>query len=385
MTTVETVFVHVDTSKSLDTINFNKGDNYTMGLDKKITCCEGQKIKATLQEFSMHKTWADVNTTNNTFRLSYQHVLAGGGPHNNIAVSIPQQNYKTIRDLGQAFSDAIGRTVTTASAAITGWQTTVETASATVSDLPHLTPRAGTTISGTTDNIITFRVEFVNGTGTSVDGFTAGVGSCTGGTALNTLNFTNLNIQFREEDGDCAQLLGGDRILSSQATGSAGPSSITVAAARNTNGAAGPNDAIEVTCRYPAVRYTIPNVYIRTDFLSSSFSSLSIKGIIPTAENDQSYSSSDILGIVGVDTEFCKYSGDIWKHVVYKNEIDKITLRLTDKYNRNLARLTPSSTATGGGTAQNSLGNLNFTASLRFDIIQDRDTLDVNKGCKIYR
>ena len=55
---------------------------------------------------------------------------------------------------------------------------------------------------------------------------------------------------------------------------------------------------------------------------------------------------------------------------IHQKQLNTLRLRLTDSKSRSIGRRDNSNTATGTGTEQNTLGNLSFSAVLRFDIIK---------------
>ena len=55
---------------------------------------------------------------------------------------------------------------------------------------------------------------------------------------------------------------------------------------------------------------------------------------------------------------------------IHQKQLNVLRLRLTDSKNRLLGRLGGTNTAAGTGTEQSTLGNLSFSAVIRFDIIK---------------
>ena len=88
---------------------------------------------------------------------------------------------------------------------------------------------------------------------------------------------------------------------------------------------------------------------------------------------------SDILGRVVVSSkEWVQYTAQTGREFfldIHQKQLNHIRLKLTDAKNRPIGRSTSSinpNTATGSGNAQSTLGNLSFSAVIRFDIIKKR-------------
>ena len=58
---------------------------------------------------------------------------------------------------------------------------------------------------------------------------------------------------------------------------------------------------------------------------------------------------------------------------IHQKQLSYLRLKLTDSRNRPIGRNAVSNTATGSGFEQSTLGNLNFSAVIRFDIVKSKN------------
>ena len=322
---VNTYNLYIDTSRghSAD----SQGDNFNLNLGHAgIVCEEGQYIRLTLNNFSMHKNFTDINDSNNKFRIQ----LTKGGTKTNDA-TLTKRNNTTLNALADDFADKMARAIETAA-----------TLTANSITIGNVTPSSTTSVGGDSDHIISFTLTLPNSHG-----------------------ITAPKCFFFLEDGDSYEILGGDRIEDKNA---ANPdSSITMALDTNT---------ITVTCKYPAQRQTIEHVYLRC--LGVPNTSIETIGLLNPAETHRADTTdSDILAKIPVDVEYCNYdaqSGREYFMNVRQKVITNLRLRLTDRHNRFLGREFNQSgnTASGTGTLQSVLGNLSFSAVIRVDVVQQR-------------
>jgi len=219
--------LYIDTGKVV-LGNGNRGDNFEINLgNASINCKSNEKIRIHLLQFCMNKTFTDVNDTNNAFTFS-----------NNISgnsLNIPNQNYARIYDLAVAFGTAIGNQVIADVAGITKFT------------LTDISPSSSSNINGTSDNIIGFTINCLNNADVPVNH-----------------GYTSLLLQSFQVKGDSAYLLGGDRIIDPLST----EPSYTI------TGIGG--SSLTVKAFYPAVRSTMPLVYIRSNLTGNAIQSSSL-------------------------------------------------------------------------------------------------------------
>jgi len=290
----------------------SKGDDFHVNLQESgVHAGDGQFIRVNLENFSMHKNFFDVNKSNKSFRVKTNVTPAGAN------AELTEQNIENLNQLASDFQQkvatALGGTVT-----------------ATIS--PAATVR--------TPSVISFQVNLPN-------------------------NITSVTIEF-DEDDDTYALLGGDRKLNS-VTGDF--DSVTCAIAGN---------VLTVTGKYPAQRTTTPFVYIRAPGLgNTNLETKSMSGGSRASDNDNNTNHSYLLGRAMVSEEFVQYHCNTGREFfldLRQKQLNSLELRVTDAKNRPIGRIGTqiNETAAGTGTKQSTLGNLEFTAVIRFDIIQKK-------------
>ena len=319
--------IYVDTNRSPYN-NPSRGDNFVINLNSiGLECGQGEQIRLTLQDFCMYKNWTDVNYNNSAF------IYSNTGNTNILRLGL--QNYSTIYDLATNFANTLGASiVANAGAAANGFE------------ISALVPNSTSTISGTTDNIISFIIT------TTLSGVPSAHG------------LVNHKIQFLEGKGDTHALLGGDRI--SIGNNDLSPS-ITMTSTATT---------VSVFCLYPAQRSTSPHIYLRTSLETGALETNSLDN--PT---DQTFShdvlGANILARIPVNTEICSYTASTERAffvTLGQKNVSNIRIYLTDEHNRPIGRYLgdPSPTASGKGFAQSTLGNFTFSAVIRVEIVQVR-------------
>ena len=306
----------VDTSHAIT--SGSKGDDFHVNLqDSGVHAGDGQIIRLTLDNFSMNKNFFDVNATNSTFRVK-TNLNAGG-----IEYNLTHQNISSLNQLATDFQAKVVAALNQQSA-----QTN--------------TPG---TVSPADDvfvpDIISFPITVHN-------------------------SITDVTIEF-DEDSDIYQLLGGDRKLS------------TVAGDFDSVSCVLNGTTLTVTGLYPAQMSTTPYVYIRCPGTSNTnIETRSMSGTSSASTSENLTNHSYILGRAMVDTFFIQYQPTTGREFfldLKQKQLNSLELRLTDSKNRPLGRTgthAGNQTAAGTGTSQSTLGNLEFTAVLRIDIVQKK-------------
>ena len=363
--------IHVNTKK-IPPGNRNTGDNFTVNFGAGIQCCKGEKLSVNVQDFCMGKVWTDVNDTNNKFNLG----VKISGNFNNYPLYLPNKNYYTVYDLAVAFGTAIGDKllvkVKTATPLVESWRFQITGPGGIPSGYVPFSPPSTAGINGTSSNIIEFQIEFLDASNTVInltDIIITGDGDDT-------------SIKMKESEGDCAYLLGGDNEIDND------PStftSIVVEAANNSLPetvpfARVPGDAVIIRCKYPAQRSTTPQIYLRSNLYSTSLETHSFNQDVVTAGSNR-LTHSDILCIIPVNTEFCKYfSEEGVRTIIAQDNITTLRLFITDEQGRQIGRARGSSRDTAESNpnlsesitnSQSTRGNLNFTVTIRIDVIRD--------------
>ena len=310
----------VDSSRSHTT--GSKGDDFLINLqDAGVHAGDGEHIRMTLDNFSMAKVFSDVNANNNQFRFK----TTGGTSVDKIGY-LENLNHNSVYDLAISFANALRKLLADNIAACTeaAAHTEVSPSSASVSS----------------DNIIKFTVNT-----TGVHGITSAI------------------IQLNADQTDSYELLGGDRVSDGDDT----TSSVTVTAPTTTS--------IRVVCKYPAQRSTLPFIYLRAPGVLNT--NIETKGLRHHADDHKSDTAhSDILGrVVVASSEWVQYTAQTGREFfldIHQKQLNFLRLRLTDSHNRPIGRKTLSNTATGNGTEQSTLGNLNFSCVIRFDTVKTK-------------
>lgn len=323
-----------------------KGDNYEIDLNSEgIHVDEGQYLRLTLNEFSMYKTWTNVNDNNMTSRLIFSD---GTRTNSNLKVELDTKNYEFIHDIATNYSTKV--------------KALLDTVLSKTGTISALTPDNTTGINGNTDNVISFIY--------TVAGQSA------------TLGVTKLIAQFPEVEGDAYALLGANRLTDETDVDTGG---ITVTIAES---GSAPNITFTATFQffYPAQRNTTSNIYLRTSLNTKASETASLSKEDTGTDKSQCLHSS-ILGKIPVNSEFCVFTSNTGREYfidVPQKHLTHFRLYITDEHNRQIARRPDAVNANTvnfkslkllPGDARNNqsvLGNLNFSCVLRADIIQQR-------------
>jgi hypothetical protein len=298
----------------------SKGDDYMVNLqDAGVHAGEGEHIRMSLSNFSMAKNFTDVNDTNNEFILGMQNSNAA---HNiDEKVKLDNRNYTSVTDLATNFADKIGAQML---AAGQGFTLNAHTGMETI----------------TNDNIITFTINT-----TAAHNYTSGL------------------ILFNSDISDSYALLGGNRWKTADPITPQGSVTVTIPSITS----------VKVTCHYPAQRSTMPFVYIRAPgVLNTNIETQGLRN--PNDNHNSDVAHSNILGRAVVESqEWIQFTAQSERDFfidIHQKQLNVLRLQLTDSKNRLIGRRDHSNTATGTGTEQSTLGNLSFSAVLRFDIIK---------------
>ena len=331
---VETYNLFVDTSRGRSADS--QGDNFNLNLGQaNIVCDSGQYIRMTLSNFSMHKNFTDINSSNNKFKVR----VTNGATLGSANGELTNRNNTTYNALSKDFATQLGATLK--AAAIAAGITNANTINFVSSSEQ---PSSLTNITGDDSNIISFTL------------------------TSNNHGITQAICLFNEIESDSYEILGADRMNSNDTQ-----SGIDFTFATNT---------IVVSCRYPAQRQTTAFVYLRCTGLPNT--NIETQGLNDPSERFNTDTiDSDILAKIPVDVEYCNYDAPTLRDFfinIRQKSVASLRLRLTDRHNRPLGRAYRSSslTATGTGTKQSTLGNLSFSAVIRLDIIQQRHILELD-------
>ena len=328
----------IDSSRS-HTSN-SKGDDFLINLqDAGVHAGEGEIIRMNLENFSMAKVFSDVNANNNQIQLRASTPDSNNNPVflSNQTITLEPKNYNSVFDLATEFKDQM-----------------IVALKAMGAKFGNVSLKANTTVTPSsatenTDNIIEFTLEYD--------------GTAAPGTA-------KVYVQMFSEESDSYMLLGGDRIQ--------GPKSANSTAQSISVDPSASAKEITFKCLYPAQRSTMPFIYVRAPgVLNTNIETKGLKDVRVDHKSDTAH--SDILGRVVVSSkEWVQYTAQTGREFfldIHQKQLNHIRLKLADAKNRPIGRSTSSAnqnTATGSGNAQSTLGNLSFSAVIRFDIIKKR-------------
>ena len=318
----------IDTDRGSPGSN-STGDDYQLNLNSvNLDADKGQIIRMTVNNFSMYKCFTNVNAHNSRFTLRTN--------QGTTSLNLPHKNHDTIHKLAGDFGDTLKAQLLVDAQAVTG-------SSATQVVMSIISPLLGVGVAGTSNNVISVKVEFLD----------------TGGNPV-AHNLNSALVQFYERDpkyntdSDIYSLLGGNRIRDKNDTTT---NSITTTIETN---------SITFTGLYPAQRHTEQYVYLRTSLNGNTLATTSLEGA-HSSESVSNVHHSNILGRFVIDTEMVQYAAGTGREYFIdlptQRHVQNIRFWLTDHHGRKLSQFAPK---------QNTLGNMNFSLVLRVDIIQKR-------------
>jgi len=310
MSVVNSYNIFVDTERNLS--QDSTGDNVHLPLGQTpITCGSNEYVRLTLQEFAMYKSWFNVNSSNNVFR-----VADGGGVETK---AIIEGNYSTPRKmLNLGF-------------------------------LPPLTTALETLVGG--GNTVT--LQLTNPTSNATVEDSTNIASITA-TYTSNHNYTAPNLpQLRcyVADGKSYQLLGAKRITDPADTTTYSWTATYVS-----------ETVLKFDLFYPAQHATETHVYLRVNEQNTNIATSSLTSVNQDTKRTEMVSTK-ILGIIPIDTEYVRYisSNDLvyFTHILSK-QISHLQLQITDANGNQFPLTDPT---------QDTLGNRWFTCVIRVDTI----------------
>jgi hypothetical protein len=379
---VNTFNLFLDTEKASIIGDANsRGDDVNIQFEgSTIIANDGELIRLTLTNFNMYNNFYHVDRFNSEFRVSFN-----GAAYTE--PRLPHKNYGSLADLAFEFSLKYGEALATATSKNvyvvdmknvirddgsttvfpTGYKASAQTLTFTTPQAKFLPVALDKVAFGSTGNRL---LDITFETRTSELAADA-----------SAHNLNSADVLFRSDKGDCYSLLGGERLDSpynvNQLTNLSSSLQIDFS---NTIVS---DKQVRVRGLFPMQRSTEPYVYIRADVAQSG--ALETAGLstdaITSTTNNSDITSSTILAKVPRDTEFINYVSPTESEYfinLQQRKLSKIRLYLTDSKNR------PIGQKSGGGTSaglqsdainmvsekQDTLGNLNFSATMRIDIIR---------------
>jgi hypothetical protein len=327
--------VYIDSDRGSPN-SISKGDDYHLNLTGvNLDAEKGQIMRLTVNNFSMYKSFTNVNAHNSKFILRRNPVPAY------TQLELPHKNHDTIAAIAQDFADTLKTQLLADAIAANSAAASIEPS--------DITPAIGTGVAGTSNNVISFKLIFKDSGGSPT-----------------AHGLSNVKVQFYEKlpnngpDSDIYSLLGGNRIHDQNTT--------TINSI-NVDDTSEPT-SITFTCLYPAQRHTEQFVYLRTNLMSNSLATSSLEAGNHSHDTTNVH-HTNILGRFVIDTEVVQYAAGTGREYFIdlptQRHLNNLRLYLTDHHGRPLPTFDKN-----GSKEQNTLGNLNFSLVLRCDIIQRR-------------
>ena len=305
----------VDTERNLS--QDSRGDNVYLPLGQTpITCGSNEFIRLTLQEFTMYRSWNNVNSTNSKFLVSDSNSIQ--------TANIIESNYLEPRKMLEQ-----------------GFLPSLKTA------LENLVNFGG----GSTTVTLTLNNPALSGdtvmTSTNVASITAAYSAPHG----YTTSALCPKLRCYVANGKAYQLLGGKRIVDTADTTSSSWTATRIDA-----------DNIRFDLFYPAQIATETHAFIRVNEQNTNIATSSLSSINKDTERTQ-LSSTKILGTVPIDTEYIRYVAGtemVYFINILAKQIAQLQIQITDSNGEQFPMTDPD---------QNKLGNRWFRAILRVDIV----------------
>ena len=331
--------IFLDTERNINATS--DGNDLMLSLNQTpITCSSNQYIRLTLQSFSMYKSFTNVNTNCNVFRITTTGIAT---TRTDYELFLPTLDYENLNTLAISFANTLGTQLVTD----IGIPNTVATI--VTSGTQALTPPS----SGDTDGIITFTLDFTNSVTTNPVAH----------------GLTNLQIRTLVEDGDAFEVLGTNRIRKDDGSaGWPGKRSAIVDWTSSTT-------AVSVKCLYNAQLSSQQNMYLRTDVNNTNIQTESF--VAGSTDNGTStLSSSNILGRMIIDNQFVNFTTASQMEyfvALTTKQITHMRLYITDSHNRTVppnVQSTKNVIDDSLANSQTTLGNRSWEGVIKVDIVQ---------------
>tara|TARA_R100001460_G_scaffold69306_4_gene109904 strand:+ start:1292 stop:2419 length:1128 start_codon:yes stop_codon:yes gene_type:complete len=315
MAIVNSYNLFIDTERNLS--QDSTGDNIFLPLGQTpITCGSNEFIRLTLQEFNMLRSWNNVNRLNSKFV-----VADGGGVQTK---NIKENNYDSPRTmLNRGFLEPLDEALT----ALVGGGLT---ASSTLIGPP------ATSTASNASNIAEIVTDYGGAHG-----------------------YTTVLPQLRcyVADGKAYQLLGAKRIVDPADT-----TTYSWSATLGDENGADPTTKITFRMFYPAQKVTETHVYLRVNEQNTNIATSSLNTINEDTKRTE-MTSTKILGIIPIDTEYVRYVAQtdmVFFTNILAKQVAQLQIQITDS-NGEQFPLTADN--------QNTLGNRFFTCVIRVDVV----------------
>lgn len=328
MAIVNSYNLFIDTERNLS--QDSTGDNIFLPLGQTpITCGSNEFIRLTLQEFNMHRSWNNVNSTNNVFRV------ADANSEETSAITIG--NYETPRTmLNRGFMGYQGGVPLTVTPLKTALENLVNFGGgATTVSLVLNNPPSNATVESNTN------IASITATYSAPHGYT---------TVLPQL-------RCYVADGKAYQLLGAKRIVDPADT-----TTYSWSATLGDENGADTTTKITFKMFYPAQKVTETHVYLRVNEQNTNIATSSLNSVNQDTKRTE-MTSTKILGIIPIDTEYARYVAQtdmVFFTNILAKQVAQLQIQITDSNGQQFP-LTADN--------QNRLGNRFFTCVIRVDVV----------------
>ena len=306
----------IDTERNLS--KDSTGDNVQLPLSQTpIMAGPNQFIRLNLLEFSMSKSFHDINALNNKFTIR-----DSGG---NQTVVLPPSNYNSS---AKVFNS------------VAGFQTPVLAALTTLQGgglsptISIITPLS----AGNNNNILQFVVDYG-----AAHGYTAG---------------TAPKIQAYVSEGKAYNILGGKRIVDD-----ADSTSVSLTTTLGDETGADTTTKLTFTAFYTSHYHTSSHVYLRINEQNANIGTSSLESIKVDTQRTL-MTSTKVLAIVPIDTEYARYvaqTDNVFFTDILSKSLAQMRLQITDSLGNQFPLMAAD---------QNTLGDRYFSAVIRIDIME---------------
>lgn len=316
---VQSYNIIIDTERNLSPDSVGDNVNLPLG-ESPIVAGSNQQIRLCLNEFTIAKTWTDINSSNNAFTIR-DNVGA-------ITAEIPVNNYSTGYDVVKAWADYMKGGA--GGTAVTGYRA-LSTYNSNPISYTINNPPANSDIDS---NNMKLDVTFT---------WSGGHGYPSGDQPI---------IQSFVSQGKSYQILGGKRVVNNGdfTTQTLDTSWVDVNNLRVT----GFWNTQTTSENYCYLRINEQNINTQTSSLNS----------IGVDTKRTSMTNSNILGIVPINQDYCRYvaqTDNVFFTTILAKQVAQMRVFVTDSLGEPFPLMSPN---------QNTLGNRFFTAIIRVDIIQ---------------
>lgn len=374
--TVSSLNVFLDSKD--DNNPHSRGDEVMLNLgNMAVNAADGEFIKISLNQFTMHKSFYKVNENNN--RVDVVLATAAVPLGTTFQVAMTPGDYQTTWQIFNELAEVLRLGAIAAIPALAGstcaiTQNVMTTNPAGVNFPPAVVPATGTEtgqLLGQLSNNL-FTIVFTPPGGQTI---------------------TQFRMFCFEELSDSYMLLGGNKfpigsnldIIPATSPYAVGSNVFGFGDQSFISAYQGAGLPCTINNVYPAQEATDAHVYVRTNLLSNNICQTNLNAKAQPVLSQSSATSSDILAKIPIDTEYANYDAnfeDVYFLNLTQKHVDTLKVYITDSRSRNLGRNNANEgqrTAAGYQVAgvypnqarwQSRFGNLSFSCVIRIDVVK---------------